>query len=336
MKEIGVSVLCVAYNQEKYIRQTLESFVMQKTNFPFEVLINDDASTDKTPEIIKEFADKYPNIIKPIYQKENQYSKGVSIHNDFLFPIAAGKYLAFCEGDDFWTDENKLQLQYDIMEKNPDCHLCLHKVRVVSENGNELKETYPKHLRKKVITTKKFLKLIFYTYTFQTSCYFVRKEDYKNFTRNFNESLLLYRLYLELRIGDEPTLLYFGLLGNTYYINKVMSKYRKNSLGSWTSRMNSKPNEQKVQIFKYLIKITEEIDKYTSYKYHKLCVVRFLRFSIEIAKYTLSKKDLLLKNRKEFFGRFNLFHKSILFIYILFPLFGNFIYNIYLSLYKKF
>ena len=69
MKEIGVSVLCVAYNQEKYIRQTLESFVMQKTNFPFEVLINDDASTDKTPKIIKEFADKYPNIIKPVYQK---------------------------------------------------------------------------------------------------------------------------------------------------------------------------------------------------------------------------------------------------------------------------
>ena len=150
MAEIGVSVLCMAYNQEKYIRQTLESFVMQKTNFPFEVLINDDASTDKTPEIIKEFADKYPNIIKPVYQKENQYSKGVSIHNDFLFPKAAGKYLAFCEGDDFWTDENKLQIQYDIMEKNPDCHLCLHKVRVVSENGNELKETYPKHLRKKM------------------------------------------------------------------------------------------------------------------------------------------------------------------------------------------
>ncbi len=335
MAEIGVSVLCMAYNQEKYIRQTLESFVMQKTNFPFEVLINDDASTDKTPEIIKEFADKYPNIIKPVYQKENQYSKGVSIHNDFLFPKAAGKYLAFCEGDDFWTDENKLQIQYDIMEKNPDCPLCLHKVRVVSENGNELKETYPKHLGKKVLTTENFLKLIFYTYTFQTSCYFLRKEDYKNFTQNFNESLLLYRLYLELKIGDEPTLLYFGLLGKTYYINKVMSKYRKNSLGSWTSRTNSKPNEQKVKMFKYLIKITEEIDKYTSYKYHELCIVRFLRFSIEIAKYTLNKKDLLLKNRKEFFGRFNLFHKSILFIYILFPCFGEFIYNTYLNLYKK-
>ena len=114
-----------------------------------------------------------------------------------------------------------------------------------------------------------------------------------------------------------------------------MSKYRKNSLGSWTSRTNSKPNEQKVKMFKYLIKITEEIDKYTSYKYHELCIVRFLRFSIEIAKYTLNKKDLLLKNRKEFFGRFNLFHKSILFIYILFPCFGKFIYNTYLNLYKK-
>ena len=335
MSEVGVSVLCMAYNQEKYIRQTLESFVMQKTNFPFEVLVNDDASTDKTPEIIKEYAVKYPNIIKPVYQKENQYSKGLSIHTIYLFPKAKGKYLAFCEGDDFWTDENKLQMQYDIMEKNSDCHLCLHKVKVISENGKELKETYPRNLRKKVLNTKKFLKLIFYDYTFQTSCYFLRKEDYKNFIKNFNESLWLYQLYLKLRIGDEPTLIYFGLLGKTYYINKVMSKYRKYSLGSWTSKMDSKPNDQKVKRFKTLIEITEEIDKYTSYKYHKLCVVRFLRFSTEIAKYTLNKKDLLFKSRKEFFGRFNLFHKSILFIYILFPPFGKFIYNIYLSLYKK-
>ncbi len=73
MENIGVSVLCATYNQEKYIRQCLEGFVMQKTNFPFEVIVNDDASTDKTPKIIQEYADKYPNIIKPIYQKENQY-----------------------------------------------------------------------------------------------------------------------------------------------------------------------------------------------------------------------------------------------------------------------
>ncbi len=335
MAEIGVSVLCMAYNQEKYVRQTLESFVMQKTNFPFEVIVNDDASTDKTPEIIKEFADKYPNIIKPIFQKENQYSKGIPIHINYLFPKAKGKYLAFCEGDDFWADENKLQMQYDIMEKNPDFHLCLHKVSVVSEDGKELKETYPKHLKEKVLNTKNFFKLIFYDYTFQTSCYFLRKEDYKSFSENFNESLSLYRLYRELKIGDEPTLLYFGLLGKTYYIDKIMSKYRKYSLGSWTSRTNSKPDDQKVKMFKYLIKTTEEIDKYTSYKYHKLCVVRFLHFSIEIAKYTTNKKDLLFKNRKEFFGKFNLFHKSILFIYILFPPFGKFIYNTYLSLYKK-
>ena len=333
MAEIGVSVLCATYNQEKYIRQALESFVMQKTNFPFEVIVHDDASTDKTPEIIKEFADKYPNIIKPVYQKENQYSKGVSIHVGCLFPKAKGKYLAFCEGDDFWTDENKLQMQYDIMEKNPDCHLCLHKVRAVAENGKELKETYPRHLRKKVLNTKKFLKLIFCAYAFQTSCYFLRKEDYIKYIENFTKIILLYRS--KLKVGDEPTILYCGLLGKTYYINKIMSKYRKSSLGSWNSEMNSKPNDQKVKRFKTLIEITEEIDKYTSYKYHKLCVVRFLHFSIEIAKYTTNKKDLLFKNRKEFFGRFNLFHKSILFIYILFPRFGKFIYNTYLSLYKK-
>ena len=122
-----VSISCITYNHAPYIRECLEGFLMQKTNFPFEILIHDDASTDGTADIIREYEAKYPDIIKPIYQTENQYSKGVRRINElYNFSRAQGKYIALCEGDDFWTDPNKLQIQFDFMESHPDYSLCMH------------------------------------------------------------------------------------------------------------------------------------------------------------------------------------------------------------------
>ena len=123
-KTPSVSIVTLAYNHGKYIRQCLEGFVMQVTDFPFEVIIHDDASTDDTAEIIREYEQKYPDIIKPIYQTENQYSKGVAIGATFLYPNAKGKYIAECEGDDWWTDPHKLQKQVDYMESHPKCSMC--------------------------------------------------------------------------------------------------------------------------------------------------------------------------------------------------------------------
>lgn len=124
MENIMVSICCLAYNQEQFIAQTLQSFVDQKTTFPIEILIHDDASTDATPQIIRQFEEKYPELIKPIYQTENQYSKKIPISRTYQFPRAKGKYIAFCEGDDYWIDPDKLQKQVDYMESHPDCTLC--------------------------------------------------------------------------------------------------------------------------------------------------------------------------------------------------------------------
>ena len=117
-KEIIVSICCATYNHQKYIRDAIEGFLMQKTTFPFEILIHDDASTDGTADIIREYEAKYPDIIKPIYQRENQYSKGIKISQVYQFPRAQGKYIALCEGDDYWIDPLKLQKQVDYMERN--------------------------------------------------------------------------------------------------------------------------------------------------------------------------------------------------------------------------
>lgn len=119
-----VSICCITYNHAPYIRQCLDGFLMQKTNFPLEVIINDDCSTDGTTDIIREYELKYPNIIKPIYHDENLYSKGIrGMFATFCFPKARGKYIALCEGDDYWIDVFKLQKQIEYLEKHSDCGL---------------------------------------------------------------------------------------------------------------------------------------------------------------------------------------------------------------------
>ena len=118
-----VSVVCATFNHEKYIERAIDGFLMQETSFPFEIIIHDDASTDNTAEIIRGYHADYPRIVRPIYQKENQYSKNVL--NPLINTVAnsTGKYIAFCEGDDYWTDPLKLKKQVDFMEANPDLGL---------------------------------------------------------------------------------------------------------------------------------------------------------------------------------------------------------------------
>lgn len=129
-----LSVLCITYNHEKFIKQTLESFMMQKTDFDFEVIIGEDCSTDNTREIIKEFEQKYPHIIKPIYRDKNIGAMQNSI--DILYR-ANGDYIAFCEGDDYWTDPYKLQKQVSFLEANPEYSLCWCRFKTLDENTGE-------------------------------------------------------------------------------------------------------------------------------------------------------------------------------------------------------
>lgn len=140
--EVMVTIRCLAYNHEPYIRQCLDGFVMQKTNFRFEAIVHDDASTDGTTAIIKEYAEKYPEIIKPILQTENQYSKHNGSIGRILDEHTHGKYIALCEGDDYWTDPYKLQKQVDILEKNNDYVLSHTAFQFQIEyNNNEIKDS---------------------------------------------------------------------------------------------------------------------------------------------------------------------------------------------------
>jgi glycosyltransferase involved in cell wall biosynthesis len=122
-EQIVLSVSCLAYNHESFIRDCIEGFLIQRTSFPIEILIHDDASTDGTAAIIAEYATKYPRLIKPIYQTENQLSKGVKVTRVYNTSRAAGAYIALCEGDDYWTDPFKLENQVCFLRENPEYSL---------------------------------------------------------------------------------------------------------------------------------------------------------------------------------------------------------------------
>ncbi len=131
-----VSVCCITYNHEKYIEQALDGVLMQETTFPFELIVHDDASTDRTPKILQKYAEKYPEIIRIILQAENQFSKAGLITLRFVFPRARGKYIALCEGDDFWVDKMKLDKQVRFLEENPEYVITYTDCRPFDEKGD--------------------------------------------------------------------------------------------------------------------------------------------------------------------------------------------------------
>ncbi|MEG1875956.1 MAG: glycosyltransferase [Lachnospiraceae bacterium] len=138
MHEIMVSIVCLTYNQGFFIKDAIESFLKQKTKFPIEIIVHDDASTDGTTEIIKEYVKKYPEIIVPIFQKDNQYNI-CRIFPKYVLPKVRGKYIALCDGDDYWTDSMKLQLQVEFMEKHNECTLTMHNATSVRYDNGEKK-----------------------------------------------------------------------------------------------------------------------------------------------------------------------------------------------------
>lgn len=250
-----VTICCITYNHEKYISQTIESFLMQKRDFPIEIIIHDDASTDKTTEIIKEYERKYPEIIKPIYQKENQYSKSRKISFEFVFPKAQGKYISFCEGDDFWVDQTKLKKQVEFMELHDEYSMCFHAVKVIDFQGNP---------------TGKYLG----PYTKGNKDY---RMDYTAQGGAVHLSSIFFKTHLVENIptwalnsthGDYALAIMLSALGKVHFIDEVMSYYRRGVKGSATTKLRenfSKENE--LLYHKRRIRTLNEANAFYDYKF---------------------------------------------------------------------
>lgn len=208
-----VSISCITYNQVEFIKETLESFLKQKTSFGFEVLIHDDCSTDGTTEIIKDYAKKYPDIFFPIYEEVNQFSLGVPAGSAvWNLPRARGKYFALCEGDDYWTDPNKLQKQVDFLESHPDYGMCYTKVlnfnqslKTTTLEWGGPAETFYDLLKINTVPTLSTM--------FRTSIYNAFVDEVRPYEHNW-------------KMGDYPIWLYIALKSKIKFMDFVTGCYR--------------------------------------------------------------------------------------------------------------
>lgn len=229
-----VSICCATYNHAPYIRQCLDGFVMQKTNFPVEILIHDDASTDGTQDIVREYEQRYPDLIKPIYQTENQYSKGVKVSLVYNYSRARGKYIALCEGDDYWTDPYKLQKQVDFLENHPDYVMCSHrwdefieeKKETIYGNPMDVKQDSDTYCLNDFVHGKWCCQPLTVVYRFNA----LNIKDYK-LCKKAKDITLFYMLLKQ---------------GKGYCFSDVMATYRNHAKGVWSG---SSLNDRRLQDF---------------------------------------------------------------------------------------
>lgn len=255
--DILVSVDICVYNHEKYLAQAIESVLMQEGDFSLELLIHDDASTDRSPEIIRSYAEKYPEIVKPILQSENQYSQRISILSEFQAPRYSGKYVAYCEGDDYWTDPRKLQKQVAFLESHPDFVAVGHNVKFVDENGDNY--TGP--------TPKRWTRMPDYEFTLKdTDAHQMFGQTASRVYRNLwkeRPELIGYYRQMEHTHGDTRLSLIFSCLGRIWYLSDVMSAYRKSTTnGSWSARVQKKNQaRRKIESLEESIRVAAKLGK---------------------------------------------------------------------------
>lgn len=289
---MDISIICFTYNHEKYIRDTLEGFLMQRGDFEYEIIIHDDASQDGTIEILKEYKDKYQDKITLVLQKENQYSQGLNDFRPYVYPLVKGKYIAFCEGDDFWIYDRKLQKQYELMEENPNISLCYHNALVYREESDSLQLNIYGHpsgyiADKDIICTTKGW--------YPTASFLGRTDFMKE------------QPALKAATNDEGLRTYMACKGDLYFINRAWSVYRDFSRGSW----NEQYRKDKTIAARYIVDIVDYFTKFDEYSKNRFsaylhnkymqAVRRFFGVNFESG-YTVEQFENSLEEIKETAG----------------------------------
>lgn len=258
-QEPVVTIKCITYNQANYISDCLEGFLKQKTQYPFEIIIHDDASTDGTSDIIKEYQKRYPTIIKTIIQEKNLYSSDRKKFREVTDGIPTKEYVCECEGDDYWVDECKIEKQVSFLENNKEYVACFGNYYLLNmKNGKKIKRLSERSRD-------------------------INIEDAITWSNNLNMhiSTLMYRSNIERRMypfvhpscGDYPLAIYLTYAGKVYYMGEVLSCYRyMSSNESWS--MKQKNIETKIKFFKDENTMLDNIDKYLDFKYAEVIAKR--------------------------------------------------------------
>lgn len=255
-----VSISCLTYNHAPFIRDALEGFLMQETTFPVEILIHDDASTDGTVEIIREYKDRFSKLIFPIYQSENQFSQGVrGMMARFNFPRARGKYIALCEGDDYWTDPLKLQKQVDFLETNPGYSGASHQAHMMFVDEPDRSPSLFQEHNITDIETHHLLD----GRLFHTASLIFRSEIIKNNSLPSN-----------ITAGDRALFFLLTAFGKIRYSNDVMCYYRKHS-GGMSSWITTEMLEKDLKIVPWISKINPSFPSHQYSRFLHLVALRY-------------------------------------------------------------
>lgn len=293
MGNIMVSIICNTYNHEKYIEEAILGFVSQETSFEYEILIHDDASTDQTADIIREYEKKYPKLIKPIYQTENQYSKKVRITANIQVPRAKGKYIALCEGDDYWTDKSKLQRQYDLLEKNPEINICAH--AAYNEIGGKIDgKLFPQKedgfflVENVILNDGDFV---------ATASLMIRRSVFENTYQFYDFSASDYAIQMMGAINR-------GML----YIGRPMSIYRLQTPGSWSARTHNN-REIKIKHFEKMVQFFNLVGNELSDEYADVINFQKNTYKFDLARIKGDydelksiKKELCIRRQCKLYG----------------------------------
>lgn len=229
-----VSIICHTYNHINFIEDALKGFLMQETDFPFEIILHDDASTDGTIELVKEYAKNYPNIIIPFIQIENQYSKGYK-PTIVTFPRARGKYIAYCEGDDYWTDPKKIQIQASFLESNKHVSVCGHNSITIKDNKfiKEHPKSQQRDFDSKILKEGAFIQTL--------TAMFVNK-----FSSIPDEDKFIIN-------GDDFLFSRLGQLGSYKYFEDISpGVYRNHGGGIWSSLDDRKKRANRINSFYWM------------------------------------------------------------------------------------
>jgi glycosyltransferase involved in cell wall biosynthesis len=255
MEKPLVTVSLVVFNQENYLREAIESCLMQKVNFSYEIIIHDDKSSDNSANIIMDYANKYPDVIVPILQTENQFSQGTEIISKFIIPKAKGKYVAFLEGDDYWNDPMKLQFQVDFMESHFDVAMCFTATKKIHASNPD-KPKIRRYKRHHSVVPHQDVILIGGS-LLDMGAVVARKSVFNDIPK----------WYYYSQMWDNTVPLLSMLHGHIFFLNRVTCVYRENTPGSYTQKNVRAIEKRKAHILK-TIHLLEEFNKGTNNKYN--------------------------------------------------------------------
>lgn len=254
MNDTLVSINCITYNHENYIKDAIDSFIMQKVNFKYEILIGEDCSTDNTLEIVKQYQEKYPNIIRVITGEKNV---GAIQNLKRLQSESKGKYIAICEGDDYWIDPYKLQKQVEYMENNPECSICFHPEKVMKVDTNNFNGYIGKHSNK---PQKYKLEEIALPGFIPTASRLQRSYIMNNPPYWYDNAIA----------GDFASAILYGMNGYAYYMPDIMAVYRENVPNSATANLRGvNAIKKKIEWQQSRLITLNEADKWSNFKYSK-------------------------------------------------------------------